>query len=88
MDNSSASHWDVYLSVGCVSSLQIRQSSMEAMWVLICLNQLISYFPLMSISFPSNMLLLFKILSFLNGDMYILVLAYDYSVGLFFDFPG
>ena len=61
---------------------------MEAMWVLICLNQLISYFPLMSISFPSNMLLLFKILSFLNGDMYILVLAYDYSVGLFFDFPG
>ena len=60
---------------------------MESMWVLICINQLISYFPLMSVSFPPNMLLLFKVLSFFNGEVYVLVLAYDYSFGLFFDFP-
>ena len=56
--------------------------------MLICINQLISYIPLMSISFPSNMLLLFNILTFFNGEVYLFLLAYDYSVGLFFDFPG
>ena len=61
---------------------------MEPMWVLISINQLISYMPLMSISFPSNLLLLFNILTFFNGDIYLLLLAYDHSVGLFFDFPG
>lgn len=61
---------------------------MESMWVLICINQLISYMPLMSITFPSNMLLLFNILTFFNGDIYVLLLAYEYSVGLFFNFPG
>ena len=34
------------------------------------------------------MLLLFNILSFFNGDVFILLLAYDYTVGLFFDFPS
>ena len=61
---------------------------MESMWVLISTDQLISYIPLMSISFPSNMLLLFNILTFFNGEVYLFLLAYDYSVGLFFDFPG
>ena len=41
----------------------------------------------MSVSFPSNMLLLFNLLTFFNGDIYLLLLAYHYSVGLFFCFP-
>ena len=44
--------------------------------------------PFMAISFPSNMLLLFNLLTFFNGDIYVLLRAYQYSVGLFFDFPG
>ena len=60
---------------------------MESMWVLISLNQLVSYMPLMSVSFPPNLLLLFKMLSFFNGDVPILLLAYDKSVGLLFKFP-
>ena len=60
---------------------------MESMWVLVCINQLISYFPLMPITFPAKMQLPFNMLSLFNGDVYILVLAYHYSVGLFFDFP-
>ena len=60
---------------------------MESMWALICVNQLISLMPLMSVSFPSNMLLLFNLLTFFNGDIYLLLLAYHYSVGLFFCFP-
>ena len=61
---------------------------MESMWVLICVNQLISFMPLMAITFPSNMLLLFNLLTFFNGELYILLMIYDYSVGLLFDFPG
>ena len=60
---------------------------MEALWALVNVNQMIALMPLMSISFPLNTLLLFKILAFLNGDVLILQQAYALSVGRLLRFP-
>ena len=42
---------------------------------------MIAFMPLMSIHFPANSLLLFSILSILNGDILILQQAYDHTLG-------
>lgn len=48
---------------------------------------MIAFMPLMSIHFPRNALLLFKLLAFLNGDILILQRAYDASLGKALSFP-
>ncbi len=50
-------------------------------------NQLIALMPLMSIPFPANTMLLFHILAFLNGDVFILQQAYDHSAGRLLVYP-
>ena len=51
------------------------------MWVLVNVNQLIAFMPLMSIHFPANTLLLFEFLAFLNGDILLLERAFEFSLG-------
>lgn len=60
---------------------------MESLWALINTNQMIAFMPLMHIHFPSVTLLLFKILAFLNGDILLLQMGYDLSVGRVLSFP-
>ena len=62
----------VMLLIGLSASQIVLQSSLESMWVLVNANQLISFMPLMSVSFPPNTLILFKLLAFFNGDIYLL----------------
>ena len=54
---------------------------MEALWALVNVSQLISLMPLLQLRFPSNTRLLFQILAFLNGDIYLLQFAYAQTVG-------
>lgn len=56
---------------------------MEPLWIFINTNQLIYFIPLMSVDFPANALVLFKVLSFANGDLLLLVLLYDHTIGHF-----
>ena len=71
-----------------VSTLSyLSQSSLESLWVLVNVNQMIAFMPLMNIHFPPNTILLFKFLAFLNGDIYILQKAYDFTVGRALPFP-
>lgn len=48
---------------------------------------MIALMPLMNIPFPANTILLFKLLAFLNGDIFIFEKAYDYTVGAMLPFP-
>lgn len=54
---------------------------MEPLWVLINTNQLIFMAPLISVSFPLNSIVLFKVLSFVNGDLLLFVIIYRSTVG-------
>ena len=54
---------------------------MEALWALISVNQLISLMPLLNINFPGNAFLLFQVLVFVNGDIYILNELYYHTIG-------
>lgn len=54
---------------------------MEPLWIFINTNQLLFYIPLMQVNFPGNALVLFKVLSFANGDLLLLVLLYDHTIG-------
>lgn len=49
---------------------------MESLWALINVNQMIALMPLLSIAFPPNALLLFRILALFNGDILILQKLY------------
>ena len=68
-------------------SQTLVQSSMESLWSLINVNQMIAFMPLMNIHFPTNALLLFQKLAFLNGDVKVLQEAYDLTAGQVFSFP-
>lgn len=57
------------------------------MWALINVNQLIAFMPLMNVRFPPNTILLFKLLAFLNSDIYLLQRAYDLTFGEVLSFP-
>ena len=50
----------------------LSQSSIEYLWALINVNQLIAFMPLMDIKFPPSALILFKIIAFVNGDILVL----------------
>ena len=51
---------------------------MESLWALINLNQLIYLFPLLSIDLPSNSLILFRALNFIQGDNILIQYIYSY----------
>ena len=38
--------------------------------------------PLLNIEIPKNAMILFKILAFANGDTYLLIKVYQYTLGL------
>ena len=61
---------------------------MEALWSLVSVNQLIALMPLMDIKFPANAFLLFQVLSFVNGDVYLLNELYDRTFGSVLKFKG
>lgn len=54
---------------------------MEALWVLVNVNQLIASLPLFFVAFPANTMLLFELMAFMNGDIFFLQWAYDESFG-------
>ena len=60
---------------------------MESLWVLVNVNQMIAFMPLMTIQFPANTLPLFEVLAFLNGDIVLLQLAYEKTMGSVLSFP-
>lgn len=49
--------------------------------MLINTNQLIFMIPLISVNFPLNSIVLFKVLSFANGDLLLFVIIYNSTVG-------
>ena len=71
--------------IGLTVGQYLLQSSLEAMWGLINISQLVFYIPLMRITLPANSLYLFQFLAFFNGDLYILVKLYELTVGLVLD---
>lgn len=56
---------------------------MEPLWIFLNTNQLLFFIPLMSVDLPANAVVLFKVLSFAHGDLILLVLLYDHTIGKF-----
>ena len=57
---------------------------MESLWTLLHAYQLIALIPLMTINFPSNTLLFFRVCAFANGDIFILQYVFDNILGSLF----
>lgn len=75
----------IITSIALYECLNLSQTTLQPLWGFINSNQLIYFIPLIGVSLPRNAMTLFKVLSFVNGDFYVLELAYRNSVGRSFE---
>lgn len=83
----SRAHCSYYSAGLLVSPSYLSQVSSGMFWAIINLNQLIFFSPLMNLKLPRIIFVVFRILSFTVGDIYVLKLLFSVTLGQFLDKP-
>ena len=65
----------------CKKSLNFRQASSGVFWVILNLDQLIFFAPLMDLKLPRIVFVLFRVLSFAVGDIFVVQIFSDILLG-------
>ena len=78
----------LWVKVSCKKPLHFSQASSGVFWAILNLDQLIFFAPLMNLSLPRIIFVLFRVLSFAVGDIFLVQIFYHYTIGSFLTKPS